>query len=388
MIQKRKLCFFCSVSSLSTGMPISTYKLIEGFSRKETYRVCVILPSEGEFQRKLAELPVDLQIIPFSRFRLSPRNFMKFIKTYLKAGWVLCGFFKQNGIEVVHFSDILDIPFFPWARLAGAESIAHVRFNFGNRIVRFLMRKWTLLFCSRIICISRYVMSYYGFKSEKCRVVYNAGPDRSLFSTEKTGPIKDLVPKGKTVVLAIAALRSVKGHHYFLDIARMVKDALGDKVHFVIAGGKLDGHESYYARILQQAQDSGLEKQLVITGNVPHETIPSIIASSDILIHVPAYQEGLGGVVLEAMAMKVPVVAFDSGGVKECFRDGESGFLVPQFDCRAAADRVIDLIRNPELHKATVRNAVRDLDRRFTYERNLGSVQKVYDEVFRNPEKE
>jgi len=45
--------------------------------------------------------------------------------------------------------------------------------------------------------------------------------------------------------------------------------------------------------------------------------------------------------------MGLPVVAFDSGGVKECFIDGKSGFSFKQRDHGQAASRVLDLIKSP-----------------------------------------
>ncbi len=362
-------------------MPLSTFKLIEGASRNPNYQVYVVLPEPGEFSRQLNSLSVTVRIIKFKRLRISPVNLIKFAITFLESGLAFRRFLVSEKIELVHFSDIIDAPFYVWSFLASVKNIAHVRINFGGIPGRLLLRWWTSLFCSRVICISESIRSNYGFDSEKCRVIYNSGPDRNLFDKNKVTPLAHLQRGEKMGVLTIATFRSIKGLHLFLEIASIVEQLKPGKAHFIIAGGKVDGHENYYERVLESARRLSLEDKLTITGELPHSQIPSVLASSTVLVHSPVCQEGLGGVVLEAIAMGVPVVAFDSGGIRECFRDRISGFLIPQFDCRAAAEKVTELLENSDMRQTVSQAAFIDLDKRFTYKSNLSNVHSCYNEV-------
>jgi len=101
-----------------------------------------------------------------------------------------------------------------------------------------------------------------------------------------------------------------------------------------------------------------------------------------IFVHLSIAAEGLGGVVLEAMAMGLPVVAFDSGGVKECFIDGKSGFLVKQRDHGQAASRVLDLIKSPDTRTTIGNRARNDLAAKFSYEKHFSGINKIYDRYF------
>jgi glycosyltransferase involved in cell wall biosynthesis len=79
-------------------------------------------------------------------------------------------------------------------------------------------------------------------------------------------------------------------------------------------------------------------------GRVGASEVPAFLAAVDVLA-VPSYDEGLPRVVLEAMAMQVPVVASSVGGIPEAIEDGRSGLLVAPGDeeaLAAALDRVLE----------------------------------------------
>jgi phosphatidylinositol alpha-1,6-mannosyltransferase len=59
--------------------------------------------------------------------------------------------------------------------------------------------------------------------------------------------------------------------------------------------------------------------------------------------------EGLGIVYLEASASGLPVVAGDSGGAPDAVREGETGYVVDGRDVPALAERLVTLLRDPEL---------------------------------------
>jgi glycosyltransferase involved in cell wall biosynthesis len=128
-------------------------------------------------------------------------------------------------------------------------------------------------------------------------------------------------------------------------------------------------------------RDSGLGRSITVLAPLPHERIPWILSRTAVLAHLPNWQEGLGGVILEAMAMRVPVVAFDSGGVAECFRDGISGFLVPQGDSLAAARKVAALIGDPDLRNEMGVRARTDLVEKFSYEKHFKEIENLYEAI-------
>ena len=74
--------------------------------------------------------------------------------------------------------------------------------------------------------------------------------------------------------------------------------------------------------------------------------MPAILADADVLVRA-ALTEGLPNVALEAMAMRVPVVATGICGTPEAVLEGETGRLVPPADDRAIAAAVEGLLGLP-----------------------------------------
>ncbi|GBU21096.1 hypothetical protein R80B4_00985 [Fibrobacteres bacterium R8-0-B4] len=402
LMKMKKICLFCSLSSFSTGMPISTYKLAVGLAGLGR-DVCVVLPDEGELAQRLRSVGIDVGVVPFERVK---RDFLRRpwrMLTWLSAGWRMYQYIRGNGVGIVHFSDVIDAPFYPFARIAGAEAVAHVRVCLDAAAVRYLYRVWTHLFCSRIIAVSHFVKRFYGFGS-RASVVYNPGPDRAVFNcannvvdtdndiigTDKVDNDKAVNTdndKGCPVVIAVSSFRRDKGLHNFVEIAAEIAErqrGAGRGVRFVIVGGKVVGHEGYYNEVTELARRLGLDKLLTVTGNVKHEEVAAHLLRASVLIHAPDWEEALGGAVLEAMATGAAVVAYDSGGVGECFIDGVSGYLVKKGDTGGAAMRAVSLLNKPELRQEIVANAKKYIDEKFTQESYINGVLTVYEKI-KNP---
>jgi len=380
----KKICIFCSLSSFGTGMPISTYKLAAGLADRGI-DVFVVLPEEGELAERLRSVGVDVGIVPFERVK---RDFWKrpwLPLAWIFAGWRLYRYIRGYGIGIVHFSDVIDAPFYPFARIAGAKAVAHVRVCVDVPAVRCLYRVWAHLFCSRIVAVSRFVKRRYGFGG-KASVVYNPGPDRAVFGGTNiiNANIVNKDADDCPVVIAVSSFRRDKGLHNFVEIAAKIAELRGDvgrDARFVIVGGKVSGHESYYDEVMESARRLGLDKRLTVTGNVKHEEVAARLFGASVLIHAPDWEEALGGVVLEAMALGVAVVAYDCGGVGECFRSGVSGYLVDRGDKTGAAARTVSLLNKPALRQDMAAEAKKELDEKFTQESYINGVLAVYDRV-------
>jgi glycosyltransferase involved in cell wall biosynthesis len=107
-----------------------------------------------------------------------------------------------------------------------------------------------------------------------------------------------------------------------------------------------DGPER--SRLEGVARRLGVAERVHITGFVEHHRVPAVLASGDVLV-LPSVYEELGTVLIEAMAVGLPVIASRVGGIPELIHDGENGLLVPPGDVRPLAAAIDRVLGDPDL---------------------------------------
>ena len=126
-----------------------------------------------------------------------------------------------------------------------------------------------------------------------------------------------------------------------------------------------------------QARTLGLGDRLVFAGH--REDVPSLIAGMDIFA-LPSLNEGMGRVLVMAMALGKPIVASKVGGVPELLGEGEAGVLVPPGDSRALAHAICALLDDPARAKA-LGEAGRRRAPRYSADAMIAALTKLYHEV-------
>lgn len=134
------------------------------------------------------------------------------------------------------------------------------------------------------------------------------------------------IPKDTTVVGLVGRLFAWKGHHLLLQALAEVMFGRKDVFGLFVGGGGHRANVGYTAYVARLTRDLGIEDRVLFTGQVAN-TVPYMQAM-DILVSASA-PEPFGLVLLEAMALEVPVIAVDAGGPTEIIVNGESGLLVP-----------------------------------------------------------
>lgn len=120
----------------------------------------------------------------------------------------------------------------------------------------------------------------------------------------------------------------------------------------------------------------GLEERVRLVGRVTD--IPAFLQALDIFI-LPSRWEGLGVVLLEAMANGCPIVASRVGGIPEVIEDGRTGRLVPPDDPCTLAAAVMDLARDRSHRMRLARAGRSAFERRFTATRMAEEIAAVYE---------
>ena len=112
------------------------------------------------------------------------------------------------------------------------------------------------------------------------------------------------------------------------------------------------------------------------------EDIDEIMPLFDMLV-LPSLNEGMGRVLVEAMAAGKPVVASRVGGIPDLVRNAETGYLVPPADEKALADGIKKLLDDPERAKQMGLRG-REHCRQFSIEAMIDKLDKLYIELITN----
>ena len=222
------------------------------------------------------------------------------------------------------------------------------------------------LFADRIVAVSGAVKA--------ALIASGADPDRIrvIPGGVDLRPYEGLPALAGGVVGALGRLEREKGFDLLLQaMAQLAGEARPPRL---ILGG--DG--SQREALAQQAREAGLPVEMA--GFV--SDVPAFLGQTG-LFALSSRSEGLGLVLVEAMAAGRPVVATRVGGVPEVVVDGETGLLVEPGDVDALAAAIRRLLADPALAQrmgAAGRERVRAL---FSAERMAEQTAAVYEELIR-----
>jgi glycosyltransferase involved in cell wall biosynthesis len=225
--------------------------------------------------------------------------------------------------------------------------------------------------CHRVVAVSESVRRNFlgrtGLPADRV-VTIPSGVD----ATDLTGVTPPLDPGHVPVVGTAGPLEAVKGLPFFLGAAQKVLTT-GRDVEFLIAGA---GPEEPHLR--RMARELGISDKVTFVPQLAD--VADSLAAIDIFC-LPSLQQGLGTIMLEAMALGRPVIASRVGGVYSIVADNETGLLVPPSDSGQLADRMLELLCNPSRARALGESARQMVLRDCSLEAMLDRTAQLYRDV-------
>ena len=186
------------------------------------------------------------------------------------------------------------------------------------------------------------------------------------------------VPMDSPLVGMIGNMNRFKGHACFIRAAQRIRGQVPN-ARFLIVGRKLNTDPDYWDQMLQLSADCGLQEDLVFTGF--REDIAGLLSALDVFV-LPSTLESCPNVVLEAMAMRVPVVATDVGAVSEQLAGGQAGFLVPSGDEEALAGAVLKCLQMPRDQIEKMVAAARErVEKMFSLRETAARQSRLYEQL-------
>lgn len=151
--------------------------------------------------------------------------------------------------------------------------------------------------------------------------------------------------RNSNVILSVGVFSSRKGHLQLLDAFDMVAKKIPD-IKLVIAGGL--SSKDYYEKMRKKVEESPYENRIRLMPNIESMELMDLYRNAHVFV-LHSKEESQGIVLAEAMAVGLPVVATNVGGIPDVVKDGESGFLTDYSDTRSFADSIIALMKDSAL---------------------------------------
>lgn len=183
------------------------------------------------------------------------------------------------------------------------------------------------------------------------------------------------VPTDKLLLTCVNQLHENKGQHLLLEAC-----ATTHNIHILLAG-KEHNSKHYTLRLQKDAERLGLAERVTFAGYVTN--VPALLAATDICV-IPSLQEAFSIVCLEAMSARRPVVASRVGGLMELIEDGATGLHFTPGSSRDLARSLSKLIDDPDLRDRIAEHAYRQVLARYSYDRVLEQVDRLFQELLRN----
>lgn len=364
-----------------SGSGINTFLSMQGMDRN-LYEVELACAPGGRLIPLVQEN--HMKVRPFKNM-VQPLNPLRDTLTLLD----LTAFFKRNFYHVVHthnskagFLGRLA------AKLAGVPVIVHTVHGFAfhdeepmwRQVLFRNLERLGSRWCDKMIFISQPLIEWalkdHIVGEDKIEKIYS-GIQLDQFcpvkSEEKNKIRKKWNLKQKDHVIGIVSkLWDGKGHGVLIEAFKLLKEKITDAKLVIVGEGHL------YDELFRMVDTNGLRESVLFTGF--QMDVSEIIATFDVAV-LPSFFEGMGRVILEAMAMERPVVASRVGGIPDLIEQDLNGLLVRPGDVKELADALEKLLNDKRLARKMGREGRKRIKEQFSAHAMVQSIEKVYREL-------
>lgn len=358
MKNNKTICFFNSANAWGGGekwhLDISHLLLQNGF------RARFAISKKSDWKRR-----IESKQVPYDTFSISNFSFLNPFKIFRIASYL-----KKEQVKTIIINLSKDLKAAGLAaKLAGVE---HIIYRRGSAIPiknsvsnRFIFKH----IVSTILANSEKTKQTVNqnnpnlFAKDKIHVVYN-GLDFDAFNNQPVNQVK-VFDKDEIIIGNIGRIVEQKAQDKLLELAVKLKK---ENIKFkILIGGK--GKLLETLKLKAKALD--IEEQIIFTGFV--KDAKSFLESINIFI-LSSKWEGFGYVIVEAMACKKPVIAFDISSNPEIIDDNKTGFLIPPYDIDKLAEKVIAIAHNKSLESELGENGYQRALDLFSIDKTLADL--------------
>ncbi|WP_050184017.1 glycosyltransferase [Domibacillus robiginosus] len=216
------------------------------------------------------------------------------------------------------------------------------------------------------------ILIKYGCSPDKI-FVHHSGINVSKFSYKKrTAPENEI-----TTVLTVGRLVEKKGMEYLIEAVHLVHQ------HYPGIRLRIAGDGPLRRTLEKQVEQLQLNGVIKFLGEVSHPTVVEEMKKAHLFALASTTdnvgnQEGIPNVLKEAMACGLPVLSTKHAGIPELVGDGKSGFLVPERDPVALAERLLHLVQHSEDWERFGTHGRETVEQFFNIDKQIENLERIY----------
>ena len=374
VIQKTRSIKLLHIASgdLWAGAEVQLFTLAKSLNKRQKVNVDIILLNHGVLEQKLLSNGINVTVLDESKL-----NGLQILLQLISK-------IRKNKPDVIHTHRLKENILGSVAALLsgniptlrtshGAPEHKPAWHNIPKRLIFFM--NW---FCGRflqkkIIAVSQDLAKILqkDFPEDKIIVIEN-GIDLTSLANIKKPDKADVESNFSSFRIGIVGrLVPVKRVDLFIETAAILVNTHPE----LIISFHIFGDGPLCTELETHSQKLNIGKVVHFEGHCEH--MHDELADLDILL-ITSDHEGLPMVLLEAMAVKTPVIAHAVGGIPKVLNQGECGILISEHTASAYANAIYQLIKNPEIRKNLINNALNHVNTFYSSEKNANAYLETY----------
>lgn len=320
---------------------------------------------------------------------LQKQSVDNFIQTIHFSGGVLSNILKLKNIFTANNFDIIHsrVPHDLWyivpvlkLTLSKPKLILSVNIASGvnkkDLFHRFIYRR-----VNKVFAVSNYIkdtiLNKYPFDEIKIKIIHD-GVDLNEFSSakfSKTELRKEFnLSADKKFIGMTGRMTPGKGHEEFFNAVKLLTDKRED-LAFMVVGAASHGEKNYETHLMNFCEQQNIKDKIRFMGQ--RTDISKMLAVMDLLVF-PSHEESFGDTLIEAMAIGVPIIASNKGGVPDIIIDGECGVLIEPKNPVLLAEAIENLIDDETLLKKFSQKGFERVKEKFDIKKIIEQIETEY----------
>lgn len=386
MVEINKILFISRTSILG-GAESSLCDLLRGINKSLYYPIVIMPDKNGMLYLELKELYIEVKIIkmPFIRKTLNIFLLIWFFLNLIFFNFYYVVIIKKINPKIVVCNSFQDAFFiaFP-TKLLRKKLIINIKNILDKDWKKKIRAKLCGIFADKIIASSKRNeedFTKFNKKNYKAITIYD-GLDFEDFTQNysKINVYDDFLEENDSSlkIINIGNLSELKGQALLIESILTEKISKLDLKVFLFGDVYYKKDLSYKEKILNMIKDYNLENKVYLMGY--RKNIKDYIKYSDMLVHCPVLEEGLGMVVLQGFCYGKIVIGTNIGGIPEMIINGENGFLC-NVNKEDLAEKILYVYNNFKKLDKIRDNSINTVRERFSLSQKILQTENVFKEL-------